>query len=180
MPGRQPDGGQDLAAVRGTRGPAQPGVGRERFLERARDRPARIEGVAGILMDILQALRHASPRRSLQIRDLRALEQDASGAGFVNAGQRLAECGLAAARLADDPERLASVDLGRHVVESFDRAGAQAECVADREMPLQAANLQQGWRLAHVAASSREGCGWKQRTTWRPPLAGGRAWAQAA
>src|SRR4029453_15268712 len=138
---------------------------RERFVEGATDGPAGIQRVTGVLMNILQALADASTCCALQVRDLCALEKDAAGAGFVNTGQGLAERGLATTRFAHDPERFARPHSKRYVIERLNRAGTHAQHVAHREMAPQLLNLQQRGHRAHLAASSRGGCGWKQRTT---------------
>ena len=110
-------------------------------------------------MDVLQALNDRAASGALQARDVRRLEQDATRARLVDAGERLAERGLAATELADDAERFARPHIERDVVERLDRACAQPEHVVHREMPLELGYLQQGRLRTHERASCRSGCG---------------------
>src|SRR5689334_5221347 len=131
----------------------------ERFVERTSDGPAGIERIAGVLMNILQALADACTCGALHVRDIYALEQDAAGTGYVNTRQGLAERGLAATGLAHDPKRFARAHVECHAIERLDGADAHAQHVAHREMTAQLLDLEQRGGRAHVTVSSRDGCG---------------------
>jgi len=83
-----------------------------------------------------------------------ANEPDLAIGRLVDAHDGLAERGLAAARLADQPEDLARHQVERHAVDRPDRPEPPVERAADREVHLQVLHAQD--RGAHVASR----CGW--------------------
>src|SRR5437870_2473985 len=110
MRGGQPDGAQDRLYLVLALGAREPCVDLERLVQRAGDLPPRIEGGAGILVDVLQILGDPAPVPSRQPADLASLEPDRPRRRGVDAHHGLAERGLPAPALPDQAERLAATD----------------------------------------------------------------------
>ena len=142
---RQPDDLQQLAARRpAARRPGQP-VHAQRLADDPPDAVARVERGERVLEDHL----HPPPQRShplgAEVADVLAVEDDPAGRGLVQAQQRPAERGLAAARLAHQPERLAAPDIERDAVHRLDVADVAVEhdAALDREVDLEVLDLDQ-------------------------------------
>ena len=95
------------------------GVDHQRLVQRAADLPARIERGARVLVDVLQAAgarraARAGARPSISLPSNRI----SPARRLVDAHDRLAERGLAAAALADEPERLARPHVERDAVDA--------------------------------------------------------------
>ena len=110
-----------------------------------------VEGGKRILEDHL----HAPPQRTellvVEVRDVLAVEEHLAAGRLVEAQDRAADRRLAAARLADQAERLAAADLERDAVDGLDVADVAVEDdpALDREVELQVLELDQGAVLAH-------------------------------
>src|SRR5262249_35995009 len=110
--------------------------------------PPRIERRARILVDVLQILRDRSPLAPGQPADLASGKANVARGRRVDAHDRLAERRLAAAALADEPQRLARRDGQRHAVHRPQPADAATEGVAHREVPDEIDELEQRGRHA--------------------------------
>ncbi len=99
---------------------------------------ARIERAVGVLENNLHVAAHLAQTLAGHLRDFLTLELDRSRGRFDEAKNRAA-CGrLAAARLADQAQRLAAPNGKRHVIDRFDVADRLREdTLLDREIFLQ-------------------------------------------
>src|SRR4051812_27294686 len=113
----------------------------EWFFERTADSPARIERIARVLVAILQAGRYCAALAPRQLTDLLTFEHNGPAAWCMNAGQRLAQCRLAATRFADDAKGLAAPHLKGHPVERPNRAHFHTEGVTHRKIARQGIDL---------------------------------------
>ena len=95
-------------------------------------------------MDVLQTGRDCTPRGIVERGDIGALECDTASVGRVDAGQKFAERGLAAARFPDDAERLSGAQIEADVVQRLDRACLDAERVTDGKVAAQTFDAQKG------------------------------------
>src|SRR5438552_4781161 len=154
---------------------ARPPVGRQLVDHQglADDRAHRhswIERRVRVLEDDLHLLAERAQRSLIERGDVLALERDLTGGRLDQAEDRAARGGLAAARLADEAQRLAGHDVERHVVHRVHtRHLAREQAATDREVLLEVANLEE--RLWHGVASQYR----KQATLWpgRTSLRGG-------
>src|SRR5260370_41402736 len=89
---RQPDLLEDRAGPRFAFARSERGVHGERLAQRAANRPAWIERIAGILVAILQLRRGRALLARRSRTDVFALENDAAAIGAIDARERLAEC----------------------------------------------------------------------------------------
>src|SRR5947199_2231158 len=134
------------------------------------DRHSRIQRRVRVLEDDLHLLAERAQRALVQRGDVLALEGDLARGRLDQSQDRAAGGGLAAARLAHEPQRLARHDVERHVVDGVDpRHLAREETAADREVLLEVLDLEEG--LCHGVASQYR----KQATLWpgRTSLSGG-------
>ena len=126
---------------------------REPFADDVLDPHPRVEGADGVLEDDL----HVAPRRLElgpgELRDqVGPSKLDLAGGRLEQADQRPPERRLAAARLADEPERLAPPDLEVDAVDGLDVAGRPPQQpVMNREVLADAAGLEE-----HVARAGAE------------------------
>ena len=86
-------------------------VDHERLGDRRADRHPRVERRVRVLEDHLHVAAHRAQLALRQPRDVGAVERDRAGARLEQAQDRAAERRLAAARFADEAERLAAPDL---------------------------------------------------------------------
>src|SRR5262249_54233100 len=145
---RQADLLQDLADARVAVAGLKRRVHDERLGEAATNGPARVERISRILVTILQLRRRCTALAGRLAGDVLALEHDPAASRPVDAHERLAKRGLAAARFADDAKRLARPYLKRHVIERAHGTGRPSEHVADREVTRQLVDAKD-WRFAH-------------------------------
>src|SRR5262249_30820100 len=103
----QPELLQDRADARLALLRVKRGMHDERLGERAADGPARVEGIAGVLMTILQPRGDWPTRGRRALGDVVTFKHNLPVVGPVNADQGLAQGRLAAAGLADNAERFA-------------------------------------------------------------------------
>src|SRR5581483_5848208 len=89
----------------------------DRLRDDLADGHAGIERGVGILEDHLHLLAHADHRLAVEPGEVHALEADLAGRRLVETQHQAAERGFAAARLADQPQRLAGLDVDGHVVD---------------------------------------------------------------
>jgi hypothetical protein len=89
----------------------------ERLADRGADAHARVERRVGVLEDHLHPLAQRPHRRVGQARDVLAVEADRAAGRLQQPQHGAAERRLAAARLADQAERLAGRDRQRHVLD---------------------------------------------------------------
>src|SRR5450756_2204095 len=138
------------------------GVDLEGLLHDAAHGHPRIEACVRVLEDHLHPAPHPPQRLALERRQLRAVEGDRACRGPVEADDRAPGGALAAARLPDEPERLAAPQRERHAVDRphVARVPRDDEPLRDREVHRQVAYLEEhavtggpgrsrGRRLAH-------------------------------
>ena len=123
-------------------------------------RVPRIQGRERILEDHL----HPPPQRPqvalAERREILPVEGDPPGRRLVQADDRPADRGLAAARFTDEPERLAALDRERDIVDRLDVADVPVEHdpALDREVDLEIGDLDErprSVRRAHATVASR-------------------------
>ncbi len=131
--GRQADAADDLRHVPFALGAVTQPVHLERRVEKAADGLARIERAEGILEDHLHAPAVHSQRPVAQTGDVGAVERHGSLGGGHQPQDGLAERGLAAARFAHQPDRLAALDVERHAIDRAQHLPANG--VARVEVP---------------------------------------------
>ena len=113
-----PDLARLLTACQTTQAPEGPA-------NRIADAVARVERAVGVLEHHLDAaLERERPRFHAGRGHLGALELDVAGARRLEAGEHLGQCGLAAARLADDREGLTFRGVQIDAAEGADRRAA--------------------------------------------------------
>ena len=136
----------------------------------APDRVPRVERGERVLEDHLHAPAQRPQLRLAERRDVLPVELDAPGGRLVQADDRPPDRRLPAARLADEPERLAALDRQRDAVDGLDVADVPVEHdpALDREVDLEIVDLDE--RLAHAtrrlsgARHSSSGTGLKHAT----------------
>ena len=147
----------------------------QRLADHARNRVARVQRRVRILEDHLHPPPQRAHLRLAEVGDVGAVEGDLPGGRLVEAEERAADGRLAAARLADEPERLAALDLERDAVDGLDVADVAVhhDAAPDREPDLEVVDLDERRPVgAHAAPPRRERChssagtGLKQRTCW--------------
>src|SRR5262249_3642562 len=126
---RQADLLQDLADARVAVAGLERRVHDERLGQGATNGPARVERIARILVTILQLWHRCTALAGRLAGDVLALEHDPAAPRPVDAHERLAKRGLAAARFADDAKRLARPYLKRHIIERAHGTGRPSEHV---------------------------------------------------
>ena len=147
----QADGIQESHRLEATVARLVQRVDGERFGEDRGHRLARIERRVRILEDHLDLAPVRHPFAARQSHELFALELHAARRGRVQADDRARARRLAATRLADEAERLPTLQLERHAVDGFQRLGrfAHEVLLADGEVLLEVGDLQE--RGAHDA-----------------------------
>ena len=124
---RQPDDLEQLADALRCALPAEQTVRTQRLADDPADAVARVQRRERILEHHL----HPPPQRTqlalAELRDVLPVEQDASGGRLVQPQDRPPDGRLAAAGFADEPKRLAALDLERHVVDRTDVADMPVE-----------------------------------------------------
>ena len=166
--GRQPDDGEQLLHPVGDLVVAPPEVHLEGLGEGGADRHARVEGGVRVLEHDLEALPHLGQRLALRAGEGLPVEEDLAGRRRDQVEQHPPGGGLAAARLADQAEGLAPLDLERHPGDRRHEAHRAAEhAAADREVLDQVGRheqrLAQAGRVPSPARASR--------SVMRPPPA---------
>ena len=121
----------------------------ERLAEDLAHAHARVERAVGVLKDHLDAAVVAAELGPRQRADVEAVEADLALVGLDQPHQAAGERGLAAARFADDAERLAARDCEAHAVQRMhDRNRLAGEpprqALAHAEMLDEAGHLQEG------------------------------------
>ena len=171
--GREPDHLQQLAHLLAELLAAAP-VHAQRLADHPPDRVARVQRGVRVLEDHLHPLPQRPQLALAHVRDVGAVEEDRAAGGLVQAQQRPADRRLAAARLADEPERLAALDRQRDAVDRLHVADVPVhdDPAPDREPDLEILDLDE--RVAAVRAHaappslvrchSSAGTGLKQRT----------------
>ena len=131
--GRQPHDLEDLADARIGLGSARDAVDAERLADRPPDRVARIQGRE--LEDHLHLPSQRAELRFGEVRHVLALEEHPAAGRLVEAEHGPADGRLSAARLADQSERLASLDRQADAVDRLDVADVTIEedALLDRE-----------------------------------------------
>ncbi len=89
----------------------------QRLADHPPDRVARVQRRVRVLEDHLHPPAQRPHLALAQVRDVGAVEADRAAGRLVQAQQRPADRRLAAARLADEPERLAALDRQRDAVD---------------------------------------------------------------
>src|SRR5262249_18907351 len=114
------------------------------------DRHSRVERRVRILEHRLDLAAQVPERRVLLGRQLLALEADRAGRRRLELKDRAAKRGLAAARLADDAERLADVEVEGHPADGMHLAGLVADELAalDRVVLDEVLDLEQNLAVA--------------------------------
>ena len=150
-------------------------------------RVARVQRRVRILEDHL----HPSTQRTqvvlAEVRDVLAVEDDRATGRLVQPEDRPADRRLPAARLADEPERLAALDVERHAVDGLHVTDVAIEddAALDREVDLEVAELEQIAVDAHGATTclrkfchSSSGTGLKHATLCPRSISssGGTSW----
>ena len=138
------------------------------------DRRARVEAGVRVLEDDLHPPPVRLEGRALDRGQVRAVEGDRARRRLDEAQQQPPDRRLAAARLADEPERLAAPDLEAHAVHGLDHAdGALQDAAPDREVLDQVLDLDEraGSSAAAVGAPRPAG----QRPRSRPTSVAGAA-----
>ena len=103
---------------------------------RAADRRARIERAVGVLEDHLHLAAHGGECRAVERSDVDAVDHDRAARHRHQPHDRLAERGLAAARFADQPQRLADGEIEADAAHRAHHARRRVEAdmdVAERE-----------------------------------------------
>src|SRR5216110_546532 len=120
-------------------------VDHERLADDRAHRHPRIERRVGVLEDDLHLFAQRTQRALVERRDVLRPEPDLARRRLDQPEDRATRGGLAAARLADEAERLARQDLERHVVDGVHaRDLAREEAAADREVLLEVLDPEQG------------------------------------
>ena len=141
--GREPDDAEELAdSTRRGPAPGEP-VRAQRLADDPADAVARVERGERVLEDHLHPPTQRAEVALAQPRDVLPVEEDPAVGGLVQAQDRAPDGRLAAARLADEPERLPAADREADVV---DRAyvahvAVEHEPALDREVELQVVEL---------------------------------------
>src|ERR687897_3032843 len=135
---------------------------------------ARVQRRVRVLEDHLHATAKRTQLTLVQMCDLLAVEDDPAVDGLVEPQDRAPDRRLAAAGLADEPERLAAANLERDVVDGADVTDVpiQDETALDREVDLQPIHLDE-WRAGHAHTVATRSCshrsaatGLKHATKW--------------
>ena len=163
---RQPDHLEQLAdPLRDVAASGQP-VHAQRLADDPPDAVARVERCERILEDHLHPAPQRAQRALREVRDVLAVKEDPAAGRLIEAQDGSADGRLAAARLTDEPERLAALDRQADAVDGANVADVAVEDDA-------AANGKphpQVLELYEIAASSRchssAGTGLKQATQW--------------
>ena len=133
---------------------------RDRLPHHPADACARVERRKRILEDHLHAPANRPQLALGQVRDVLSVEDDPPFGRLVEADERASDRRLAAARLADETERLAALDRERDPVHGLDVAdvAVEDEAALDREVDLQPVDLDQRARpggVAHAVTADR-------------------------
>ncbi len=125
--------------------PADEAVHPERLSDDATDAVARVERRERVLEDHLHPAAQRPQLVVPEVRDVGAVEDDLPGGRLVEAQQRAADGGLAAAGLADETKRLPAANVEADVVYRADIADVPVEDDAglDREPDLEVLDLDQ-------------------------------------
>ena len=173
----QPDRVHQLHHPRPPLGLAELRVLVERLGDDRADGHARVEARLRVLEDHLHLRPQRPQRAALEPGDVAALELDRAGGRIVEPQDRAAGGGLAAAGLADEPERLALADLEADVVDRLDLADPAAQHAPGRSgsassapRPSRAAGRQAASRGPPVAGSPTSR---RRRGRGRPASRGG-------
>ena len=128
-----------------------PAVDDQGLLDDPSHRCARVEGRVGILkdhLDLVPVVRQVPP---LQVGYVNAIEHDATGIGFDQTQDRLAQRRLAATRFADQSDRFPRPDIEADAIDRIDGSPRR------REMGLQVMYRQQGhYRPSPLPRRSRQ------------------------
>ena len=130
------------------------------------DRHARVERRERILKDDL----HLPPQRAqsgrIEREHVRAVERDLAGRRLDETKNGPAGGRLAAARLADEAERLAALHVEGDAIDGANEPdGATEDAAGDREVLDEVANREQGRRsLACSGIRARRSCSWRRRS----------------
>src|SRR5262249_19801114 len=125
--GTQADDLEQFGDALFARGGVAEAVDGERLVEDLAHGHARIERRVGILEDDLRALAERAQRAGGGPGDVGAVDDHAARARLVQTQDGAADRRLAAARLADEAQRLAGGDVERDAVDGLDDALAAAE-----------------------------------------------------
>jgi hypothetical protein len=130
-------------------------VNLHRLAHDPRDAVARVERGEGILEDHLHPATQFADASLATLRDVLAVKEDPARRRLVETQDCAADGRLPAARLADEAERLAPLDLKRHVINRFDVADVAIEQQAalDREVDLQVLERDERSVLRHSRSS---------------------------
>ena len=161
--GRQADDIEELAHALARLAPLGDAVDAERLTHDPPHAVARVQGRVRVLEDHLHAPAQRPQGALAQVRDVLPVEDHVAVRRLVQAQDRPAERGLAAAGLADEPERLATLDGEGDVVDGLDVAdmAVEEEPALDREPDLEVLDVDE--RAAH-----RHRCGGRLSQP-RPP-----------
>ena len=130
----------------------------QRLAQHGAHRHARIERGVGVLEDHLHALAARAHLAVAERQQVLALEAHLAGRRLDQAQHQAADRRLAAARFADDGQRLAGAKMEVDAVDGADMARHQAEGAAPhREVLDEAGDLEQRRSLATPAPAARGG-----------------------
>ena len=137
--GARPTIVEELADALARLAPLGDAVDAERLAHDPPHAVARVQGRVRVLEDHLHAPAQRPQGALAEVRDVLAVEDHVPVRGLVEAQDRPAERGLAAAGLAHEPERLAALDGEGDVVDGLDVAdvAVEQEPALDREPHLQ-------------------------------------------
>ena len=142
---RQPHDVQQVAHARRGVLAAAEAVCANRLGHDAADAVPRVQRRERVLEDHLHPAAKRAQLLLAELRDVLAVEHDPSVRRLVQPQDGAADRRLAAARLADEPDRLAAVDRQRHAVDGADVADVpvEDEAALDREVDLELVELEQ-------------------------------------
>jgi hypothetical protein len=120
---------------------------------------ARVQRGVGVLVDHLHAPPVGQQGLALEMRDVLPVDADRPGGRLEQLEQRAPDRRLAAAALADQPQRLAAADLEAHAVDGMDLARhAREQAGVNRKVLLEVGDLEQRGPAHAAPASTRSAC----------------------
>src|SRR5512133_165652 len=186
--GREPDGLQQLANPPRHVAPSRQAVDLHRLTDDPSDAVPRVQRRERVLEDHLHPAAKSPDGSLAPLSDVLAIEEDSASGRLVEAQDRAADGRFSAPGFADEPERLAPLDLQRDVVHRLDVAdvAVQQDPALDREVDLQVLERNQRPVLTHdttavrIRSHSSAGTGLKQATLWPGPISrsGGTSWRE--